>query len=132
MNNTQHIVQKFLQYLTQRDLKNLTAIFSDNIDWYIPGDEEKASWLGRRKSRQEVSDFYELLWKNTEPVSANVDSIFFNGENAVIAGDFSTRMVQTGKIVNSLFFIQLRVENGEIVKYRLLEDSYAVSVSLTQ
>lgn len=130
MNNTQIIVQKFLKYLTQRDLKNLTAIFSDDLDWYIPGDVKKVLWLGRRKSRQEVSDFYELLWKNTEPVSANVDNIFFNGEGAVIAGEFSTRMLKTGKVVNSLFFIQIEVKNEQIVRYRLLEDSYAVSVAL--
>ena len=130
MNNTQNTVQKLLQYLSERDLKNLTTLFANNVDWYIPGDETNVLWLGKRKSRQEVLAFYRLLWQNTEPLSAIIDNIFIDGKKAIIAGEFSTRMLQTGKVVDSLFFIQLTVENNEIIKYRLLEDSYAVSVAL--
>ena len=130
MNNTQTTVQKLLQYLSERDLKNLTTLFANNVDWYIQGDEANVLWLGKRKSRQEVLAFYRLLWQNTEPLSAIIDNIFIDGKKAVISGEFSTKMLQTGKVVDSLFFIQLTVENHEIIKYRLLEDSYAVSVAL--
>ncbi len=126
----QDIIQKFFQFLTQRDLENLATLFSENIDWYIPGNETRAAWLGRRNSRQDVREFYQLLWQNTEPVSASVNKIFIDGQDAVIAGEFSTVMLQTGKTVNSLFFIQMKVEDNLITKYRLLEDSYAVSEAL--
>jgi uncharacterized protein len=128
---TQDVVNNFFQCLTQRNLDGLTNLFSENIDWYIPGDQEKAPWLGARTSRKEVKEFYELLWKNTEPVDAKIDNIFVQDKNAVVAGEFSTRMLQTNKTVSSLFFIQLTVENNLIVRYRLLEDSYAVSIALT-
>ena len=130
MNNTQIVVKRFLQYFTERDLNNIIMLFSENIDWYIPGNIEKAPWLGKRKNRHEVSEFYQMLWRNTEPVSATIDDIFINDRNAVIAGEFSTRMLRTGKMVNSLFFILMTVGNGQITKYRLLEDSYAVSIAL--
>ena len=131
MNNIESIIQKFLKYLTGRELDELSALFSDDIDWYIPGDETKAPWLGKRNSRQEIVDFYKLLWKNTEAVSAEVSNIYIDDTSAIIAGEFSTRMLQTGKVVDSLFFIHLTVENDLIVKYRLLEDSYAVSKALS-
>lgn len=130
--STQQTLQSFLQYLTQRDLENLAELFSDPVDWFIPGDEAKAPWLGKRSSREEVRQFYQLLWKHTEPLSANIDHIFIDGEQAVISGTFSTRMLPTGKVVDSLFFIQLTVANGLITRYRLLEDSYAVSRALTE
>ncbi len=129
-NKTKHIVQNFLQHLAQRDLLALTDMFCEKIDWYIPGDEKKATWLGKRTSKQGVKDFYETLWNNTEPISAKVDNIFIEDKNAVITGEFATKMLKTNKIVNSLFCIQITIENDLIVKYRLLEDSHAVSVSL--
>lgn len=131
MNNTTDTVQRFLNYLTQRDLENLTLLFAEEIDWYIPGDMTKAKWLGRRKTRSEIAEFYKLLWNSTQPVSANIDTIFTDGDKAVISGDFSTRMLATDKIVESLFFIQMTVKDGKIIKYRLLEDSLALSAALT-
>ena len=124
------MVHRFLECLAQRDLKNLISLFADDVDWYIPGDEEMAPWLGRRKSRQEVAAFYEMLWENTEPVSADIEDIYIKEDKAVIAGEFSTRMKGTGKTVSSMFFIRLKIKNQKIVTYRLLEDSYAVSNSL--
>lgn len=128
---TQNIIQTFFKHLSERNLKELTDLFSDKIDWYIPGDETKAPWLGRRGNKQEVSDFYELLWKNTEPISVKVDHVFIDGNKSVIAGEFSTKMLQTGKIVDSLFYIQITIQDNLIIKYRLLEDSLAVAKSLT-
>jgi len=127
----QGLIQRFFQLLAQRDLNNLSELFADEVDWHIPGNEAVAPWLGRRKSRQEVRDCYQLLWQNTEPLSATVDKIFIDQEDAVISGEFSTKMLQTGQVVNSLFFIQIGTKDSLIVKYKLLEDSYAVSVALT-
>ncbi|WP_294821975.1 nuclear transport factor 2 family protein [uncultured Flavobacterium sp.] len=131
MHNTRPIVQQFLQALSQRDLDSITQLFAEDVDWYIPGDSAKAKWLGRRATRSEVADFYELLWSSTEPVSASIDAIFTEGVKAVISGEFVTKMLATGAIVESLFFIQIAVEGDVIVKYRLLEDSHAVSLALT-
>lgn len=78
MDTTQSTVQKFLQYVSQQDLKNLLPLFSDKVDWHVPGDEGNVLWLGRRENIQGISDFYEMLWKNTEPVSVNVEDIFIN------------------------------------------------------
>ena len=130
--NVNKVVKDFLKYIGERNLKELTQLFSETVDWYIPGDETKATWLGIRNTRQEVSDFYELLWKNTQPISANIDNIFADEENAVIVGEFSTKMVKTNNILNSLFCIQMRIQNNKIVRYRLLEDSFKVSKSLTE
>jgi hypothetical protein len=70
------------------------------------------------------------LWENTQPLSAHIEAILVEGSYAVVTGEFSTKMLPTGKVVDSLFCIQLTVENNLIVRYRLLEDSYAVSVAL--
>ena len=128
--NMNSFVQNFLKHLGERNLSALVDLFAENVDWFIPGNEALAPWLGRRSTRAEVQHFFELLWENTEPVSASIDHMFIDNEHAVITGEFSTRMLKTGKVVDSLFSIQMTVLENKIVRYRLLEDSYAVSVSL--
>lgn len=128
---TKATVQHFFQLLAQRKQDELIDLFSEQVDWYIPGDEGKVPWLGRRSTKKEIKEFYDLLWKNTEPVSVEIENLFVEENCAVITGEFSTKMLQTNKIVHSPFCIQITVVNELITRYHLLEDSYAVSISLT-
>lgn len=118
--------------MTERNLDELVELFADEVDWEIPGDQEKAAWLGKRTDKNSVLEFYELLWNNTEPVSAEIEKSLFEENYAVVIGNFETKMLQTGKNVRSFFCIQITLENDLIKKYRLYEDSLAVSQALTQ
>ena len=131
MKTSKELAQDYLKNLSERNLDQLTNMFSENVDWYIPGDADKAPWLGRLTTRDKVKSFYEMLWANTEPVSANVYELMANDKTAVITGEFTTKMLQTGKMLNSLFCIQMNFESEKIVWYRLLEDSLAVAEALS-
>ena len=124
-------VQAFLGAMGARNLDAIVELFAEQVDWYIPGDEKLAPWLGKRTDKKAVRNFFALLWPATEPLSASVDHLFVDGDQAVVIGEFSTRMLATGKVVNSLFHIAMTVENGLINRYRLLEDSLAVSRALS-
>jgi ketosteroid isomerase-like protein len=130
--DTRYIINNFLQALSARNLHVMHTLFADEVDWLIPGDQAIAPWTGSRTTKREVMEFFRLLWKQTIPITANIDHIFVDGKKAVISGDFKTGMLQTDKICDSLFFIRITVENGVIVKYHLLEDTLAVVKSLTQ
>ncbi|NOT93880.1 nuclear transport factor 2 family protein [Ferruginibacter sp.] len=128
--NTKKVVLQFCQSLANRDL-SLIDFFAENVDWYIQGNEKIAPWLGRRSKREEVKEFFQILWTNTESISAQIDHILVEDGFAVITGDFSTKMLQTDKVMKSIFSIHINVQNNLITKYRLLEDSYAVVIALT-
>ncbi|MDJ1482580.1 nuclear transport factor 2 family protein [Cytophagaceae bacterium YF14B1] len=128
--HTQQLVQDFLANLTNRNLDKLTLLFAEKLDWYIPGNETLAPWTGRRQTREDVKSFYELLWSQTEPLAVHMDLLLVEDNQAVITGEFSTRMLATDQIVHSLFCIRLSIKDDQIVWYRLLEDSYAVSQAL--
>ncbi|MFB9055912.1 nuclear transport factor 2 family protein [Mariniflexile ostreae] len=130
MNSVKKITEEFLDYLGKRDLNNLISLFSENIEWEIPGNVEKVDWLGKRSSKDEIKKKFEMLWSATEPLSVRINKIFMEDDEAVIAGAFSTRMLKTNKIVDSIFFIHMVVKDQKIIKYTLLEDSYAVSEAL--
>jgi ketosteroid isomerase-like protein len=128
--NTRKVARQFCQALGNRNLAVLLTLFAENIDWYIPGNERVVPWTGKRTTKQEVKAFFELLWKNTVPVSASIEHILAEDDFAVITGEFSTRMLPGLKVVDSVFSIHLTLKEDLIVKYRLQEDSYAVAAAL--
>jgi quinol monooxygenase YgiN/ketosteroid isomerase-like protein len=131
MPTTKKTVDQFLTFLSKKDLDSLTLLFAENVNWSVPGNKSSAApWLGQRNSRKEVREFYELLWENVEPITAKIKNIFIENEETVIAGEFTVKMIPTGNLVNSLFYIQMTVKNGLIVKYSLLGDSFAISESM--
>lgn len=65
--NIQETIQQFLQFLSGRNLTELMGLFSDTVDWYIPGDKQKAPWLGVRNDKQEISDFLNCYGKIQNP-----------------------------------------------------------------
>lgn len=130
MSKSKAIVNDFLNHLRTRDLKNLVSLFANDVKWEIPGNTKEIKWLGIRKSKSDVEDFFTMLWKATEPVAAEIHKILFDGNDVVIKGVFTTEMLETERVVTSVFFIHFVVIEGKITEYTLLEDSYAVSQSL--
>jgi ketosteroid isomerase-like protein len=62
-----------------------------------------------------------------ERISFEVHDILSGNDRAVILGSLASRIKRTGKIVKTDFAIVLTVVNGEIVRFQMLEDSFAVS-----
>lgn len=71
------------------------------------------------------------MWQNIEPVSAQIDHILVEGHFAIASGEFSSKMLKTGKLYSSMFSAQFTVEGEKTVRYRLQEDSYELFKALT-
>ncbi|MCF2492831.1 hypothetical protein [Dyadobacter chenhuakuii] len=54
-----------------------------------------------------------------------------DGDTVITSGYFETRMLKTDKIFKSLFFTEITISKGKIVKYRLLEDSFGLVLALS-
>lgn len=124
------MLENFLTAIQTRDLDRILALYADEVDWNVPGDTVHVPWSGKRKSRAEIRQFYELLWESTTPVSAQVNLTLPQGNDVVIVGAFQSIMRKTGRHVGSLFCIHMTITGGEIIKYSLLEDSYAVAEAM--
>lgn len=121
--NTKRIVHDFYSALNARELDTVAGKFADKIDWYIPGEQSLAPWLGIRTQRCEVKDFFELLLQNIEPVSFDIEHIVVEGNFAVATGRFVSKMLATGIEYNSPFSAHFTIQGDFIVRYRFLEDS---------
>lgn len=128
--NTKKLIDEYLAAMASRDLEGIACKFSDKVDWFIAGNETIAPWLGRRNSRQEIKEFFQMLWANIESVSVTVEHILVDGNFGVVTGEFASRMLRTGKVYESVFSMHLTVQDNLIVRYRLQEDSYALVKAL--
>jgi uncharacterized protein len=128
---TRSLVETFFRQLATGDVDAFTALLAEDVDWLIPGDAGLAPWVGPRNTRDGVADYLRRLRSSVEPLSAEVQQIFVDGETAVAVGEFASTMLATGKIVESPFFAHFVFRDHLVVRYRLLEDSHAVVVALT-
>ena len=53
--------------------------------------------------------------------------IFAGNDREVILGSLASRLKKTGKTIETDFAIVLTVANGKIIRFQMLEDSFAVS-----
>jgi N-ethylmaleimide reductase len=105
----------------------IAALFSETVDWDIPGDVDRVPWIGRRKGRSGVADFIRELREQDDPIRFEVHSIVAEGEKAVALGEFASRIKKTGKVIESEFAFEFTVHDSLIVRYRLFEDSFAAA-----
>ncbi|TCC97178.1 nuclear transport factor 2 family protein [Pedobacter hiemivivus] len=127
---TREIVHNFYKALSYRELETLAQLFAESIDWDIPGNEELAPWLGKRTKRNEVKEFFKLLWQSVEPISAQIEHILVEDDFAIATGHFSSKMNRSGQIFSSMFSAHFTVRDSLIVRYRLQEDSHGLVEAL--
>lgn len=96
----------------------IASLFSENIDWNIPGNTAMVPWIGRRKGRAGVADFIRDLRNQTLPIHFRVRTIIADGENAVALGELQTKVISTGKIIETEFAFDFAVREGLIVQFQ--------------
>ena len=84
-------------------------------------------WIGRQTGRSAVSDFIRDSRRLIERRRFDVQEILASEDRAVIVGELATRINATGKIIESAFVLILTFSDGEVTRFQMLEDSFAVS-----
>lgn len=108
-------------------LAAIVELFDEEIDWDIPGDLQNVPWIGSRRGRAGVAAFFRELAGRLEPRGFALRSILADGEEVSIIGELASLVKQTGKLIETPFVLLLTVRNEKIVRYRMLEDSFAAS-----
>ena len=57
----------------------------------------------------------------------DIDDILASDTRAIILGSLASRVKQTGKVIETFFAIILTIADGQITRFQMLEDSFAVS-----
>ena len=86
-------------------------------------------WIGRSTGRGAVSEFIRGTRHLIERVRFDVQGVLADSDRAVIFSDFASKVIKTGKTIESPFALILTVSKGKITRFQMLEDSFAVSAA---
>lgn len=120
--------QAFLEGLgIGRAPEDLAALFAADLSLEIPGMPGALPWVGRSTGREAMAAFIRSLRDLTEPLAFDVDDILANEGRTVVVGSLQTKVKQTGKVVSSPFVLIFSFTSGEVSRFQMLEDTYAVA-----
>ena len=127
-NDIVQIAQEFLRRMgSGAEPAEIAKLFSENMEWEIAGDTGVLPWIGKKSGRAAITDFVNDSRAMIERLSFEVHDIVAGDNRAVILGSLASKIKRTGKTVKTDFAIVLTIANGEIVRFQMLEDSFAVS-----
>src|SRR4029450_6311161 len=127
-NDTLHLAQEVLARMGGgAEPAEIAKLFSENMEWEIAGDTGVLPWIGQKSGRAAIVDFIAESRATIERISFDVHDILAGEGRAVILGSLASKVKRTGKIIETNFAIVLTVAHGAIVRFQLLEDSFAVS-----
>ncbi|MEY2557502.1 MAG: uncharacterized protein QOE34_927 [Verrucomicrobiota bacterium] len=127
-NDTVQLAQEFLRRMSSdAEPAEIAKLFSETLEWDIAGDTGVLPWIGHKSGRAALTDFVRDSRAMLERISFEVHDILASDRRAVIVGSLASKLKRTGKVVATDFAIVLTVSNDEIVRFQMLEDSFAVS-----
>ena len=107
---------------------DVAELASLDLVFEVQGDPAGLPWIGETKhGRQALADFIRQQRELVQPGEFRVEDILSSADRAIIVGEFTSSIRSTGKELCSQFAIVLTISGGEITRFQMLEDSYAVS-----
>lgn len=89
-------------------------------------------WAGTSQGPEAFSNTFSRVAKYWKIEDFQVTDIFGTGDNVAVFGNFTYRSVAVGTSFRSPFSIHAKVNNGKIVYFQFMEDTYASAASFRQ
>lgn len=121
-------IETFFRRLTGGE--DVNDMFAEPVDHYVPG-AEVVPWTGRRSTRPEVAEFFDMLRTHLEPRDFALSQLIVGGEDAVALGRFAYTVRSTRRPFEGQFALHLTVKDDQITRYHMYEDSYALERAFT-
>ncbi|WP_221936913.1 nuclear transport factor 2 family protein [Mycolicibacterium sp. 018/SC-01/001] len=120
-----HVVQNYFDVFFSHDVDKTLQCLTDDVVWHVQGAADVPT-IGTRHGRQQVREWLELFPKHFEPIDFDIQRMFESGDQVVVIGHFTHRILDTGKEFSSDFATICTVRDGLLAAYNFLEDSYGL------
>ncbi|ASR36437.1 hypothetical protein BAY61_17090 [Prauserella marina] len=124
---TRAVVEAFGRHVAEGDFAALRALFADEVDFDIPGATGVVPWIGHRTTGEAATEFYTTLDDHLERQLYVTEHVFADGEHAVLVGHLRSKVLATGRLIETPFSLRLTVSEGRINRLLMLEDSHLVA-----
>ncbi|NWJ71537.1 nuclear transport factor 2 family protein [Pseudonocardia sp. ICBG1122] len=122
-------VNELLRRFATRDAppESLAELFSEEVDFHVAGDTDVVPWIGRKTGRAGAADFWAQVQDRLESEHFAISDTLIKGGRVVVLGDLRSRLRDTGRLISSEFVFDFEVSNGQITRFRMFEDTFAVA-----
>lgn len=128
--NNLTIANQFLASIGSGESPQVIAeMFSDELHWNVPGDTGALPWIGHKTGRSAITDFLRDSGQMLERLALEVHEVLASDDRAIILGDLASRVVSTGKTIETAYAIVLTIHDGKITRFLMLEDSFATALA---
>lgn len=127
---TRYVIDQYFEGLQSgAEPESIVALFSEDVDFYIPGHGDLIPWREHGSGRAGVADFINKLREEAASIDFDVQSILVDGAEAVALGVLASRVGSTEEVIESEFAMNFTVDNARITRFRLFEDRLTVAAS---
>jgi ketosteroid isomerase-like protein len=124
---TEFLIISFLQRVGGGDADAIAELFTDEVNWSVPGNDA-LPWIGERSTRAEVANYFRTMWAQfAGPGSSSVEHLLIDGGHGVVFATISNSSANTGRPFTTKVAMHFNTEGDKITSMHLYEDSWAVS-----
>lgn len=121
------IVELFRRVGSGEPVEHIAALVSEQVDWFVAGDTQSVPWIGRKVGKAGAAQFYAQIREQIASEAFEVREILVQGERVAALGMLVSRVIRTGKLIETEFCFDFTVADGQITRFRMFEDSFAVA-----
>jgi len=123
LTNTQ-VVQQAYGYFGQGNIPALLDQLTDDVKWTVAGPTNILPWVGNRKGKQEVAEFFRLVDENNEFLQFEPREFIAEGDKVVTLGFLEAKSKKTGRVSKSEWAMVFTFKNGKICEHMQYSDTY--------
>ncbi len=117
----------FHRIVTAEDVGEIAELVSENVDWLVAGNTAVVPWIGRKHGRKGAAEFYAQIRTQISSEHFEIKDILIKDQRVVAIGELASRVKKTDKLIETEFVLDMCIEEGLITRFRMFEDSHAVS-----
>lgn len=123
--NNQRVIEEIYAAFGRGDVEFILNALADKFDWYLP-QEGKIPWSGRRKTREEVSQFFTEIVSNADVELFEPQQFVAQGDQVVVFGRERVRLKATGRAYDTDWAHKWTIRDGKVAGWREYSDTAAV------
>ncbi|SFB20815.1 hypothetical protein SAMN05216266_106126 [Amycolatopsis marina] len=135
---TRAVVEELLRRIGAGDPERVAELYAEPSDWKLNWPESEhgrtaTPWIRHRASRADAAAHFREIGEHHLPEEADtrIERILVDGEEAVVLGEIRQTARSTGRPYRARFALHLTVENGQITRHHIYEDSLSVAKAFT-
>lgn len=125
--NIDFISQHIYANIQTGNLEGVMAALADNVVWNHHGPREQIPFSGHWEDKRGAGQMLQTFAEVTEPVNFDVKGVVASGDQVIFLIDEGCKVRTTGKSYSTFVAQIWTIQNGKIVQFDELYDSYAVA-----